>query len=65
VALQIACSNVELKSQTHKVDHNNNSINHEYREGDLVLLRIFNLRNKNRKLAKRWDSQYKIVKIMG
>jgi hypothetical protein len=34
-------------------------------EGDFVLPRIYNVKNKNKKLAKRQDNLFKVLRILG
>jgi hypothetical protein len=65
IAREVANKHSEKNLQTYAKDHDKLTILHPYKEGDLVLLRIYKVKNKNQKLAKRWGSLYKIVKIMG
>jgi LytS/YehU family sensor histidine kinase len=65
IAREVANKHMEKNSQPYPKDHHKNAILHPYKEGHLVLLGIYNVKNKNKKLAKRWDSLYKIIKIMG
>ena len=58
VAWETANKHMEEKSQSYVKYHDEKAILHPYKEGDLVLLRIFNMQNKNKKFAKKWDGLY-------
>jgi hypothetical protein len=43
---EIANKHKEEKFQVYETDHNQKAINHQYKEGNLVLLRFFNVKGK-------------------
>jgi hypothetical protein len=48
IAREVANKHMEKNSQTYAKDYNKKAILHLYKEGDLVLLRIDNVKNKNK-----------------
>ena len=50
IAREVANKHMEKNFQTYTKDHDKNTILHPYKEGHLVFLRIYNVKNK--KLAK-------------
>jgi hypothetical protein len=65
MARQIANNHMEQNSQAKEADNNIKVIMYECKVGNQVLLRIFDLKNKNRKLAKSLNSLSTILKILG
>jgi hypothetical protein len=45
--------------------HDKNSVVHDYKEGGLVMMKIFDMKSKNSKSAEKWQGPYKVIKVLG
>jgi hypothetical protein len=58
---QLAAKHTEKAAKEYSKEHHKNAVIHDYREGGLVLMKIFDLKNKNSKLAEKWQGPYKVI----
>jgi hypothetical protein len=52
IVREVANKHMEHISQTYAKDHDRKAISYTYKEGDFAQLRIYNIKNKSKKLAK-------------
>ena len=51
----MAAQHAEKQAEAYAQDHNKKATEHIYKENDLVLMKTFDLKNKNRKMAEKWQ----------
>jgi hypothetical protein len=62
---QLAANHTEKATTEYSKEHYKKSILHNHKEGRLVLRKIFDMKNKNSKLAEKWQGMYKVIKLLG
>jgi hypothetical protein len=62
---QLAADHTEKVTKEYAKEHDKNCVVHDYIKGGLVLMKIFDLKSKNSKLAEKWQGPYKVIKVLG